>query len=136
MTDHYHSSLSSSIPWLLRFGDSMVFFWGCFEAAGLSLPPVTVACHCVVLLPPPLALNTTANHPPTHRIAHRVPADYNADTFEKKLNLGVGAYRDADGKPWVLPVVMKAERKILAQIEDGSLNHEYLPIGGLSEFCR
>ena len=30
---------------------------------------------------------------------------YNADTHPNKLNLGVGAYRDTDGKPWVLPVV-------------------------------
>lgn len=34
-------------------------------------------------------------------------AAYKADKFPKKVNLGVGAYRDNDGKPWVLPVVKK-----------------------------
>lgn len=32
---------------------------------------------------------------------------YKEDKFDKKVNLGVGAYRDNDGKPWVLPVVKK-----------------------------
>jgi len=32
---------------------------------------------------------------------------YQADTFPQKVNLGVGAYRDDDNKPWVLPVVKK-----------------------------
>lgn len=27
------------------------------------------------------------------------------DTFEKKVDLGIGAYRDDNAKPWVLPVV-------------------------------
>ena len=30
---------------------------------------------------------------------------YNEDPAEVKVNLSVGAYRDDDGKPWVLPVV-------------------------------
>jgi aspartate/tyrosine/aromatic aminotransferase len=51
----------------------------------------------------------------------------------KKLNLGVGAYRDEAGKPVVLRVVHDAEERILA---DPAGNHEYLPIGGLPEFCR
>jgi aspartate aminotransferase len=37
----------------------------------------------------------------------QLTAAYKADTFEKKINLGVGAYRDDDNKPWVLPVVRK-----------------------------
>jgi aspartate aminotransferase len=56
---------------------------------------------------------------------------FNTDTFEKKVNLGVGAYRDDNGKPWVLPVVKKATQRLL---NDESLNHEYLPITGLPEF--
>jgi aspartate aminotransferase len=32
-------------------------------------------------------------------------AAYKADTFEKKVDLGIGAYRDDNAKPWVLPVV-------------------------------
>ena len=34
--------------------------------------------------------------------------------FQSKVSLGVGAYRTAEGKPWILPVVKKAE-KILAE---------------------
>jgi aspartate aminotransferase len=34
-------------------------------------------------------------------------ASYVADPDPNKINLGVGAYRDDSGKPWVLPVVKK-----------------------------
>ena len=34
-------------------------------------------------------------------------AAHKADTFGKKVDLGVGAYRDDSAKPWVLPVVKK-----------------------------
>ena len=37
----------------------------------------------------------------------KLTAAYQADTFPQKINLGVGAYRDDDSKPWVLPVVKK-----------------------------
>jgi aspartate aminotransferase, cytoplasmic len=37
----------------------------------------------------------------------KLTAAYKADTFPQKVNLGVGAYRDDDSKPWVLPVVKK-----------------------------
>ncbi|XP_055531726.1 aspartate aminotransferase, cytoplasmic [Wyeomyia smithii] len=49
------------------------------------------------------------------------------DSNPNKVNLGVGAYRTNEGKPWILPVVKKAEAAIVA---DGSLNHEYLPVLG------
>lgn len=49
------------------------------------------------------------------------------DPNPNKVNLGVGAYRTDEGKPWILPVVKKAEAAIVA---DGSLNHEYLPVLG------
>jgi len=61
----------------------------------------------------------------------KLTAAYKADTFDKKVNLGVGAYRDDDNKPWVLPVVKKATQILLA---DESLDHEYLPILGLPEY--
>ena len=32
---------------------------------------------------------------------------YRKDDSEKKVDLGVGAYRDNNAKPWVLPVVKK-----------------------------
>ncbi len=34
-------------------------------------------------------------------------AAYRKDTSEKKVDLGIGAYRDNNAKPWVLPVVKK-----------------------------
>jgi len=48
-----------------------------------------------------------------------------ADTFDKKVNLGVGAYRDNDGKPYILNSVKKAAERVKGN------NHEYAPIGGL-----
>ncbi|KAF5391394.1 hypothetical protein D9757_001993 [Collybiopsis confluens] len=61
----------------------------------------------------------------------KLTAAYKADAFENKVNLGVGAYRDDNNKPWVLPVVRKAEQIIL---DTPALDHEYLPITGLPEF--
>ncbi|RMZ81365.1 hypothetical protein DV738_g2243, partial [Chaetothyriales sp. CBS 135597] len=58
-------------------------------------------------------------------------AAYRADTSDKKVDLGIGAYRDDNAKPWVLPVVRKAD-EILHN--DPNFNHEYLPIAGLSDF--
>jgi len=37
----------------------------------------------------------------------KLTAAYKTDTFPQKVNLGVGAYRDDQDKPWVLPVVKK-----------------------------
>ena len=34
-------------------------------------------------------------------------AAFRKDTFNKKVDLGIGAYRDDYAKPWVLPVVKK-----------------------------
>lgn len=34
-------------------------------------------------------------------------AAYRRDTDAKKVDLGIGAYRDNNAKPWVLPVVKK-----------------------------
>jgi aspartate/tyrosine/aromatic aminotransferase len=39
----------------------------------------------------------------------KLTAAYKVDPFERKVNLGVGAYRDNDNKPWVLPVVKKVD---------------------------
>ncbi|KAH9608688.1 hypothetical protein KSS87_009153 [Heliosperma pusillum] len=48
-----------------------------------------------------------------------------ADPSPSKVNVGVGAYRDDDGKPVVLNCVRQAEARIA-----GNLNMEYLPMGG------
>jgi len=57
------------------------------------------------------------------------------DPDPRKLNLGVGAYRDNNLKPYVMPAVLEAERRILSQLQAGEINKEYLPIGGDKEFC-
>ncbi|KAI0928608.1 hypothetical protein AcW2_004565 [Taiwanofungus camphoratus] len=61
----------------------------------------------------------------------KLTAAYQADPYPQKVNLGVGAYRDDDSKPWVLPVVKKATELLL---NDPALDHEYLPITGLPAF--
>ncbi|KAK7055019.1 Aspartate aminotransferase, mitochondrial [Halocaridina rubra] len=57
---------------------------------------------------------------------------FKRDTNPKKMNLGVGAYRDDSGKPFVLPSVRKAEELIVSQ----KLDKEYLPISGNADFCK
>ncbi|GLC63912.1 aspartate transaminase aat1 [Pleodorina starrii] len=58
---------------------------------------------------------------------------WRADPDPRKLNLGVGAYRTEEGKPYVLKAVREAEQQILA---DPAMNKEYLPISGNAEFNR
>eukprot|EP00939_MAST-03C_sp_MAST-3C-sp1_P001721 g1721.t1 len=59
---------------------------------------------------------------------------FKKDTSAVKVNLGVGAYRDEKGKPWVLPTVKLAEKKIYEGVVNDEINHEYLPITGLDAF--
>jgi aspartate/tyrosine/aromatic aminotransferase len=53
------------------------------------------------------------------------------DKDPKKVNLGVGAYRDNNGKPFVFPIVKKVEKEI---VEDPTLDKEYAPIDGVADF--
>ena len=39
---------------------------------------------------------------------------YKASKHPNKVNLGIGAYRSENGKPYVFPVVREAERRIVA----------------------
>ncbi|TLS23036.1 uncharacterized protein PpBr36_06126 [Pyricularia pennisetigena] len=55
---------------------------------------------------------------------------FKADSNPKKINLGVGAYRDDAGKPYVLPSVRQAEEKVIA----ARMNKEYAGITGVPEF--
>jgi len=55
---------------------------------------------------------------------------FKASTNPEKISVGVGAYRDDNGKPVVLPSVKEAERRVMAD----NLDNEYLPITGLSAF--
>ncbi|EMD64631.1 hypothetical protein GGP41_003093 [Bipolaris sorokiniana] len=58
-------------------------------------------------------------------------AAFRRDEHPNKVDLGIGAYRDDNAKPWILPVVKMAEERLRS---DPNLNHEYLPIAGLPEF--
>lgn len=58
---------------------------------------------------------------------------YKADKDSKKMNLGVGAYRDDDEKPKVFDIVRKVEKEVA---NDHSIDKEYLPIDGLASFTK
>ena len=49
------------------------------------------------------------------------------------MNVGIGAYRTDEGKPWVLPTVKKVEKLL---VNDPEIDHEYLPIDGLASFTE
>jgi aspartate/tyrosine/aromatic aminotransferase len=57
-----------------------------------------------------------------------------ADTNPKKVALAVGAYRDENGKPWILPSVRKAEDIISADL--AKYNKEYPPQPGYAPFIK
>ncbi|KDN53315.1 hypothetical protein K437DRAFT_292488 [Tilletiaria anomala UBC 951] len=57
---------------------------------------------------------------------------FKADKDPRKINLGVGAYRDENGKPYVLPSVREAEQRVIASKSD----KEYGPITGLADFTK
>ncbi len=46
--------------------------------------------------------------------------------------LKIAAYKDEHGKSWVLPVVRTVE---LQMASDVTLDHEYLPVLGIPDFC-
>lgn len=86
------------------------------------------------------ALRVASAAPFPLSLAPRIPPDaifaltaqYNKDSFSKKVNLGQGTYRDENGQPWVLPSVAAARKALSEQ----NLLHEYLPIVGLPEFRK
>ena len=55
---------------------------------------------------------------------------FRKDTNPNKINLGVGAYRDDNGKPYVLECVKKAEKILTGE----NLDKEYTQITGVPEF--
>ncbi|TKR92351.1 hypothetical protein L596_007023 [Steinernema carpocapsae] len=55
---------------------------------------------------------------------------FKADPSPNKMNLGVGAYRDDKGKPFVLPSVKEAELALV----NANLDKEYAGIAGIPEF--
>ncbi|CAL2029918.1 unnamed protein product [Caenorhabditis brenneri] len=85
-------------------------------------------------------MSTQATQPalPWFRNVPSAPADpilgvteaFKKDVNPNKINLGVGAYRDNEGKPFVLRAVREAEQ----QIVDAKLDKEYSTITGVPEF--
>jgi len=57
---------------------------------------------------------------------------FKKDSNKQKINLGVGAYRDDKGKPYVLPSVKEAEQKVVA----ANLDKEYAGITGVPDFTK
>lgn len=55
---------------------------------------------------------------------------FKADTNQSKINLGVGAYRDDHGKPYVLECIRNAEAHLGEHYKD----KEYSGIAGISEY--
>eukprot|EP00096_Caligus_rogercresseyi_P006553 TRINITY_DN2307_c0_g1_i1.p1 TRINITY_DN2307_c0_g1~~TRINITY_DN2307_c0_g1_i1.p1 ORF type:complete len:410 (-),score=125.33 TRINITY_DN2307_c0_g1_i1:433-1662(-) len=66
----------------------------------------------------------------------KLSKDFREDPSDKKVSLGVGAYRDEQGQPWVLPVVKKMTQKLMEDTQKDLINHEYLPILGLDSFSK
>lgn len=56
---------------------------------------------------------------------------YKADKDPKKINLGVGAYRDDNEKSYIFNVVRRVEQEL---VFDPKLDKEYAPIDGLLAF--
>jgi len=56
---------------------------------------------------------------------------FSKDKDPNKINLSVGAYRDNQGKPYLLEVVRKAEELL---VQDSKRSKEYLSIDGHGEF--
>ena len=55
---------------------------------------------------------------------------FKKDTDPRKVLLGMGAYRDDQGKPFILDCVKKAEEKILRD----AMDHEYAGIDGIPTY--
>lgn len=62
-----------------------------------------------------------------------IAENFKACTDENKVNVCVGAYRDENGKPWILPSVREAEKKML---DDPTNNKEYASIAGDAQFVN
>ncbi|CAL6088197.1 Aspartate_aminotransferase [Hexamita inflata] len=63
-----------------------------------------------------------------------INALYNQDTNPNKVALGVGAYKDENGKPWILPSVRKAEEIISSDL--AKYSKEYPPQAGYPLFLK
>ncbi|KAH8080456.1 hypothetical protein JL720_9152 [Aureococcus anophagefferens] len=63
-----------------------------------------------------------------------IKAQFVADDTPTKIGLSVGAYRDDDGNPWVLPPVEAARERLFGP--NGTTTHEYLSIDGFERYNK
>lgn len=61
-----------------------------------------------------------------------MPVVFAADPRPKKVNLGIGVYKDALGKPLVFTAVLDAEKKLLSE----PISKEYLAMDGHREYVK
>jgi len=60
-----------------------------------------------------------------------IASNFRACKHPNKVNVAVGAYRDENGRPWILPSVKAAEYKLLDNPHE---TREYLPIEGDKDY--
>ena len=72
--------------------------------------------------------------PPDPIIGTRVA--FQKDKDPNKINLGIGAYRDADGNPYVFKIVRKVEEQILKKNVNHVLVFLFRNIYKLKEILR
>ncbi|CAD6588007.1 MAG: aspartate transaminase aat1, partial [Tremellales sp. Tagirdzhanova-0007] len=77
-----------------------------------------------------ILLSWTYSRPPDPILG--VTDAFKKDSAKNKVNLGVGMFRDEDGKPYVLGSVLKAEDLL----HQKRLDKEYLPITGAGDFTK
>ncbi|CDS04038.1 hypothetical protein LRAMOSA06993 [Lichtheimia ramosa] len=77
------------------------------------------------------SFNSVPQAPPD--VIFNLTAQYKTDTDPNKINVGVGAFRTDELKPYVLPVVKKADAILF---KNDNLDHEYLPITGTPSYTQ
>ena len=60
----------------------------------------------------------------------RIFFGFKSDPHPGKGNLGIGAARTDEGRPWILSTVKKAEQLLAQQVVKEEIDHEYLPMLG------
>jgi len=61
-------------------------------------------------------------------------AAFKEDAAPVKVNVAQGAYRTDEGVPFVLTSIKEAERRVAADLQEGKIDKEYLPIEGDARF--
>lgn len=61
---------------------------------------------------------------------------YKKDTDPKKVDLGVGAFRTEEGKPYIFDVIREAEKHLLNDLNSGKINKEYQGSEGNHEYLE